>query len=35
MNTAIKGMQGYNKNTKEKINDFKKEMTVFPWIYKG
>jgi len=35
MNTAIKGMQGYNKTTKEKINDFKKEMTVFPWIYKG
>jgi hypothetical protein len=35
MNTAIKGMQGYNKSTKEKINDFKKEMTVFPWIYKG
>jgi hypothetical protein len=35
MNTAIKGMQGYNKNTKEKINEFKKEMASFPWIYKG
>ena len=35
MNTTIKGMQGYNKTTKEKINEFKKEMTSFPWIYKG
>ena len=35
MNTAIKGMQGYNKSTTEKINEFKGEMAAFPWIYKG
>ena len=35
INTAIKGMQGYNKTTKEKVNEFKKEMATFPWIYKG
>ena len=35
MNTTIKGMQGYNKKTTEKIKDFKKEVAAFPWIYKG
>ena len=35
MNTTIKGMQGYNKTTNEKINEFKEEMAAFPWIYKG
>ena len=35
MNTTIKGMQGYDKTTSEKINEFKEEMTAFPWIYKG
>tara|TARA_B100000282_G_scaffold284612_1_gene249334 strand:+ start:159 stop:1742 length:1584 start_codon:yes stop_codon:yes gene_type:complete len=35
MNTAIKGMEGYNETTKEKIQDFKEEMSSFPWIYKG
>ena len=35
LNTAIKGMQGYNETTNEKVNEFKKEMASFPWIYKG
>ena len=35
MNTTIKGMQGYNKSTTEKIKEFEKEMAAFPWIYKG
>ena len=35
MNTTIKGMQGYDKTTTEKINEFKGEMAAFPWIYKG
>jgi len=35
MNTTIKGMQGYDKTTSEKINEFKEEMAAFPWIYKG
>ncbi len=35
INTAIKGMQGYNKTTSEKVQEFKGEMAAFPWIYKG
>ena len=35
INTAIKGMQGYNKKIKEQQQEFKEEMTTFPWIYKG
>ena len=35
MNTAIKGMDGYNKTTKEKAHEFKKQMEHFSWIYKG
>ena len=35
INTTIKGMQGYNKNVEEKIQEFKEEISVFPWIYKG
>ena len=35
MNTSIKGQQGYDKTTNEKIQDFKEEMTAFSWIYKG
>lgn len=35
MNTTIKGMQGYNKKTKEKQQEFKEQLVQHSWIYKG
>jgi hypothetical protein len=35
MNTAIKGMDGYGTNIKEKQTTAKQQMKDFVWIYKG
>jgi hypothetical protein len=35
MNTAIKGMDGYGTDMKDKQNTAKKEINDFLWIYKG
>ncbi len=35
MNTTIKGMQGYNKTTKEKAIEFHESIAPYKWIYKG